>query len=470
MEVIVTQSQRGKPLLIVNKYCYGSCKELQNGSFSWRCTHDKCKLLIHTIGNDHKVLDIMGQHNHGPLSENEVSRRCISSSAKRKATDDLCEKPAKIMHLAIAETPRVLKNIRVRDVGYVRKNMYNARRKALPPLPKTRDEAIQNLLSMQIQTLANEPFLEIVDEDSSIVVFTTVTNLRELCKIVRLFIDGTFDYAPKLWYQFFTIHAIDNEHYIPLVFCLLPNKEQSTYERLFELLKMRCRLYGLNFAPTTVVTDFEIGMQNAVRIAWPGVELLACRFHITQAWYRKIQMLGLCREYQDRESEIGQWLRHIFGLPYLDPADVEDCMIMDFMSDIPNDTRVSKFADYIFDNYIYGVWPPEMWAEEGSSQQHTTNACEAFHAVFSKSFYDTHPSIWVFIEGLKTFQTRTYIKMNSVDDEVRTPTSSSTRRQEALQKRLALYRTNKEKCRKSFVHYCSTLTKISRKVQISSEL
>ena len=145
-----------------------------------------------------------------------------------------------------------------------------------------------------------------------------------------------------------------------------------------------------------------------------------------------LQFLGLAKDYQDPNSEVGTWLRHIFGLPYLDLADVEDFFLFHFMSENPNDEKTSKFADYLIENCFDGEFPPEMWFEEGSTQEHTTNACEAFHAVSSKCFYDSRPSIWIFLEVLKRFQIQTYIKINSSGDTPTKPTSSSAIRQEAL--------------------------------------
>jgi hypothetical protein len=43
--------------------------------------------------------------------------------------------------------------------------------------------------------------------------------------------------------------------------------------------------------------------------------LLGCRFHLGQAWWRKIQNLGLANEYKDSaNSEIGKLLTAFFGL------------------------------------------------------------------------------------------------------------------------------------------------------------
>jgi hypothetical protein len=33
-----------------------------------------------------------------------------------------------------------------------------------------------------------------------------------------------------------------------------------------------------------------------------------CRFHLGQAWWRKIQVMGLSPQYQENNNEVGKWL------------------------------------------------------------------------------------------------------------------------------------------------------------------
>jgi hypothetical protein len=105
--------------------------------------------------------------------------------------------------------------------------------------------------------------------------------------------DGTFDYAPMLLVQMFTIHGKKNCHYVPLVFCLLPNKSKESYSNTFDIIKSKCTMLRLNFEPREVVVDFEESIHGAVREMWPNVKLIGCRFHLSQSWIRKIKKLGL---------------------------------------------------------------------------------------------------------------------------------------------------------------------------------
>lgn len=51
----------------------------------------------------------------------------------------------------------------------------------------------------------------------------------------------------------------------------------------------------------------------------PETELRGCQFHLFQSWWRKIQDLKLSTYYRNISSEIGQFLKYIFGLSFLTP-------------------------------------------------------------------------------------------------------------------------------------------------------
>ena len=56
----------------------------------------------------------------------------------------------------------------------------------------------------------------------------------------QVFGDGTFKYAPKGYFQMYTLHILNNNIYTPVVYFLLKNKKQGTYRTMFRLLKSHC--------------------------------------------------------------------------------------------------------------------------------------------------------------------------------------------------------------------------------------
>lgn len=106
----------------------------------------------------------------------------------------------------------------------------------------------------------------------------------------------------------------------------------------------------------------------------------------------------------------------MFGLSYLSPENVGDCFAISFSEIQPTSEKLTKFTDYLVENYISedSLFPPYIWAEKSASTQRTTNACESFHSKFNSSFYSSHPNLFQFIEVLKDFQKDIYIKLNSI--------------------------------------------------------
>jgi len=147
---------------------------------------------------------------------------------------------------------------------------------------------------------------------------------------------------------------------------------------------------------------------------WPLTKVLGCRFHLGQFWFQKIQSLGLQRVYRTRTGD-GAFLRTFFALPFLKPADVLDCLLHDFMPNLPADDRILQFGDFVHDTYVVDgcLFPPTMWAAYDDKSVRTTNACEAFHSKLNGMFYHAHPHIFILIKALLEVQNLAYLKMRN---------------------------------------------------------
>lgn len=200
------------------------------------------------------------------------------------------------------------------------------------------------------------------------------------------------------------MHTVENGNYVPLVFALLPNKNQESYANVFGYMKTKCQEIGLRFDPKKAVCDFEVAIHLGLQKTRPNIELIGCRIHLAQSLWKKIQEAGLSSEYRNKEkSDVAKWLG-TFGLPFLNPAEVSDCFVEDFMLVIPNCNKIYKYADYIVESYISeetAQFPPTMWACRSATRERTTNACESFHSKFNRTFYMPHQYIFQFLEVLK---------------------------------------------------------------------
>ena len=55
---------------------------------------------------------------------------------------------------------------------------------------------------------------------------------------------------------------------------------------------------GHAWTPELIVTDYEVGLMNAIQTVYPGTKLGGCYFHFTQCLQRKINELGLKTPYE----------------------------------------------------------------------------------------------------------------------------------------------------------------------------
>jgi len=94
-----------------------------------------------------------------------------------------------------------------------------------------------------------ESMIAVNDIEKNIVIFTCTTNLQFLSLVNTIYVDGTFTYCTKFFCQLFMIHGFYNNHYIPLVFCLLLSKCCDVYEYVFENIMRLCSNLNFEFCP-----------------------------------------------------------------------------------------------------------------------------------------------------------------------------------------------------------------------------
>jgi len=189
-------------------------------------------------------------------------------------------------------------------------------------------------------------------------------------------------------------------------------------------------------APKKIILDFEVATHQAVFEIFPETEVFGCRFHLGQAWYRKIQNLSYAPQFNSANGDVGKWLVHIFGLPFLNPEEVGECFTEYFMADKPEYTAITELCDYLIDNYISNesIFLPKMWAWQCSDRVHTTNLCESFHSDFNSNFYHQHSHIFKIIEILKLFQVNAYIKIRTTISNEKPKISKEIRRKRRFHK------------------------------------
>jgi hypothetical protein len=150
------------------------------------------------------------EHNHNVQNSAAILRQEINNGVKRKAQEDICQRPAKLIHMEISAVASKNPSVAILDISEInniRRNMYVARRSTLPPMPKNIQGVHNALNTVLMKTVRNEEFLLVNDIDSNIIIFSCYTNLNFLCSVETWYMDGTFQYCAKYFYQLYTIHG-----------------------------------------------------------------------------------------------------------------------------------------------------------------------------------------------------------------------------------------------------------------------
>ncbi|KAJ4430897.1 hypothetical protein ANN_19489 [Periplaneta americana] len=138
----------------------------------------------------------------------------------------------------------------------------------------------------------------------------------------------------------------------------------------------------------------------------------------SQTWYRKILDLGLRSEYTNPNSEVGKFLKYMFGLKYVPPCTVGDA----FVSTLSNVQWVlitivpcapsCNYEDRSIPTSSYETCALRFPRVRDEISQQMLCAESLNH--LERQFYKPHPSVHEFTVVLKQLQSKTYLSFNTV--------------------------------------------------------
>ena len=122
--------------------------------------------------------------------------------------------------------------------------------KQLPPMQQTRAEVTLAVIG----PIHLEVILAEEGADDEIILLGTQSNLPHLAEADCLYMDGTFQTCPCFYYQIFIIKYGQT---FPMVYALLPNKQQAISNRMFMMMKEATLNLGLKLTCSSVVSGLS---------------------------------------------------------------------------------------------------------------------------------------------------------------------------------------------------------------------
>ena len=167
-------------------------------------------------------------------------------------------------------------------------------------------------------TIDGDIFLWYEDDDDfcdcdtdKIFIFSTESNFEILNNSAHRYGDGTFDVAPALFKQNYTVTIIESGKNLPLIYALLPEKKGATYDKMFKIIKQ-----DIKNDPQTFTVDFEKACINSIVKYFPSCIVCLCYFHLTQNLWKNVQLKGLVNTYL-QESSIRKTFKYIKCLAFV---------------------------------------------------------------------------------------------------------------------------------------------------------
>ena len=399
------RGEHGGMLLSYRGFRYEK-KKTQGGKDYHQCKEEGCLVTLHTQAGTLVVLQNRGVHHHNPPGDVIAATRVIDE-AKRMIDQDPTRHLPRIWEETL-DWYEQNHNHRwmLPDFYEVKSSLYRHRNIALPPLPGVIDDIDFNAINPVWRTTSRgTQFMLKHDTNYGITIFSTVEQIELLSQARFLLADGTFKTAPPPYQQLYTFHAIRNNRRVPVVFALMMNKATADYIRLLELIKRYVyRATRRDLDPNMIITDYELGMINAVAAQLPNTTHGGCLFHFNQCIYKKVLNFGLVDAYRN-DDRVTLFVRRIMALPFLPIL----LLRMNFDLHLQRNQRLirrypalTRLINYVQQTWLNGPYPLALWnVYNRPLPLRTTNTCEGWHHRWNGRVAKIHPNIWIFVTCLK---------------------------------------------------------------------
>lgn len=386
----IISSQRGGEVLLKDGYRYTKRRVNSNGHVVWRCSNRKVCSANLVIGND--IVIKLESHKCKPnVIDNEVKskiHKCIQK-AENETT------PIPTIYSEVVEE--------FNDAGYsLIKNMppyknlkqvlYRRRHKALQTTKtqffKTKDVVVPGKFN-------NFLLADYNDKNCRIILFASSEAREVLRKAKHVFLDGTFKSASPPFTQLYTIHVDmgstdDTNGIIPVIYALLPNKKQKTYEILLEVIKSQIP----DFQPDTFTLDYEASAMSAIENIFPNAKIQGCLFHFARCLWRKYEQVGM-----KKSTTFRSHVKRCIALAHLPKDYLLDGWLYTKGECVPHE-KMSIFNEYFEKTWIKSSsFYSNKWCFNNINHR-TNNAVESWNARLNR-LVNPKPNIATLINTLQ---------------------------------------------------------------------
>ncbi len=275
-----------------------------------------------------------------------------------------------------------------------------------------------------------ERWLLYSNANSGVLIFASDSDLLALSQSKMWFADGTFQMCPKEFHQLYFIHSEYRGEPMPLVYCLLRGKTEAIYLEVFNAIsQMTQRVLppGTPLGLQEMMMDFGSAERNAFSRVFPTARVRGCTFHYGQALIRKIGEIGLKLQYNQEDSLVRLWIRHLLSLPFLPPFLVADAWNFYLSNPLnllnlpgrqvpaPDPHTLQLLQRFVA--YFRATWMRriEEWNHHSNDSHRTNNIPEGFHSKFKRGFGHVHASLHHVLAYLQQLQYSYYCRRVRLD-------------------------------------------------------
>ncbi|XP_053400166.1 uncharacterized protein LOC123539956 [Mercenaria mercenaria] len=215
---------------------------------------------------------------------------------------------------------------------------------------------------------------------------------------------------------------------LPLAYCLLTRKTRAIYTQMFLSLKDQAEKRGFSVCVTRLRVDFEDACIKAFTDVFPEARVECCFFHLCQAHWRKIVDLGLRTQYI-ADEHLALSLRMFTALAFV-PVEHVYHVFAELCETVPD--AAHAIIPYMEETYVGGyrsesstkpdgslvlkrqwrepTYPVGLWNVHErtlAGEPRTNNQHEGWHRRFKTIVDKHHPNIFLFIDKLRSEQSRT---------------------------------------------------------------